>query len=165
MDKIRWNAQRAGAGIKPGTLRLQTQNLIVLQAVTETFEPAALNELVGLTNALIRAGQANRAAVTSAAKALQDWVEKREALSRRQFSTADVTAMRKTLVKYGATDKAGDFAAAEQIVLGLESLSYSLGDHDKKKAALDPLFNAVKNDTAFSPQQFASAAANAQRSF
>jgi len=165
MDKIRWNAQRAGAGIKPGTLRLQTQNLIVLQAVTETFEPAALNELVGLTNALIRAGQANRAAVTSAAKALQDWVEKREALSRRQFSTADVTAMRKTLVKYGATDKAGDFAAAEQIVLGLESLSYSLGDHDKKKAALDPLFNAVKNDTAFSPQQFASAAAAAQRSF
>ena len=165
MDKMRWNAQRAGAGIKPGTLRLQTQNLIVLQAVTETFEPAALNELVGLTNALIRAGQANRAAVTSAAKALQDWVEKREALSRRQFSTADVTAMRKTLVKYGATDKAGDFAAAEQIVLGLESLSYSLGDHDKKKAALDPLFNAVKNDTAFSPQQFASAAANAQRSF
>ena len=51
MDKIRWNAQRAGAGIKPGTLRLQTQNLIVLQAVTETFEPAALPELVGLTNA------------------------------------------------------------------------------------------------------------------
>ena len=100
-----------------------------------------------------------------AAKALLDWVEKRDALTRRQFSAADVTAMRKTLVKYGATDKAGDYAAAEQIVLGLESLSYSLGDRDKKKAALDALYNAVKNDTAFSPQQFASAAANAQRAF
>ncbi len=165
MDKIRWNAQRAGAGIKPGTLRLQTQNLIVLQAVTETFEPAALTELVGLTNGLIRAGQRDRAAVTSAAKALQDWVAKRDALTRRQFSAADVTSMRKTLVKYGATDKAGDYAAAEQIVLGLESLSYSLGDRDKKKAALDALYNAVKNDTTFSPQQFASAAANAQRAF
>jgi hypothetical protein len=165
MDKIRWNAQRAGAGIKPGTLRLQTQNLMVLQAVTETFEPAALNELIGLTNALIRAGQRDRATVTAAAKALQDWIEKRDPLTRRQFSSADVAAMRKTLVKYGATDKAGDYAAAEQIVLGLESLSYSLGDRDKKKAALDALYNAVKNDTAFSPQQFASAAANAQRSF
>jgi hypothetical protein len=92
-------------------------------------------------------------------------VEKRDALTRRQFSAADVTAMRKTLVRYGATDKAGDYAAAEQIVLGLESLSYSLGDRDKKKAALDALYNAVKNDTTFSPQQFASAAANAQRSF
>jgi hypothetical protein len=165
MDKIRWNAQRAGAGIKPGTLRLQTQNLMVLQAVTETFEPAALNELIGLSNALIRAGQRDRATVTAAAKALQDWIEKRDPLTRRQFSSADVAAMRKTLVKYGATDKAGDYAAAEQIVLGLESLSYSLGDRDKKKAALDALYNAVKNDTAFSPQQFASAAANAQRSF
>jgi hypothetical protein len=164
MDKIRWNAQRAGAGIKPGTLRLQTQNLIVLQAVTETFEPGALNELVGLTNGLIRAGQRDRASVSAAAKALLDWVEKRDAMTRRQFSTADVTAMRKMLVKYGATDKAGDFAAAEQIVLGVESLSYSLGDRDKKKAALDALFNAVKNDTAFSPQQFATVAANAQRS-
>jgi hypothetical protein len=165
MDKIRWNAQRAGAGIKPGTLRLQTQNLIVLQAVTETFEPAALAELVGLTNGLIRAGQRDRATVASAAKALLDWVEKRDALTRRQFSAADVTSMRKTLVRYGATDKAGDYAAAEQIVLGLESLSYSLGDRDKKKAALDALYNAVKNDTTFSPQQFASAAANAQRAF
>jgi hypothetical protein len=165
MDKIRWNAQRAGTGIKPGTLRLQTQNLIVLQAVTETFEPGALNELVGLTNGLIRAGQRDRASVAAAAKALLDWVEKRDAMSRRQFSTAEVTAMRKMLARYGATDKAGDYAAAEQIVLGLESLSHSLGDYDKKKAALDPLFNAVKNDTAFSPQQFATVAANAQRSF
>ena len=49
---------------------------------------------------------------------------------------------------------------AEPIVLGLESLSYSLGDRDKKKAALDALYNAVKNDTTFSPQQFASAAAS-----
>ena len=63
-------------GIKPGTLRLQTQNLIVLQAVTETFEPAALTELVDLTNGLIRAGQRDRATVASAAKALLDWVER-----------------------------------------------------------------------------------------
>jgi hypothetical protein len=165
MDKIRWNAQRAGAGIKPGTVRLQTQNLLILQAVTETFEPAAFSELVNLTNALTRAGQRDRATVASAAKALLDWVEKRDPLSRRQFSAADVTSMRKTLIKYGATDKAGDFAAAEQIVLGMESLSYSLGDHDKKKAALDALYKTVTNDTTFSPQEFARVAANAQRSF
>jgi hypothetical protein len=146
-------------------VRLQTQNLLILQAVTETFEPAAFSELVNLTNALTRAGQRDRATVASAAKALLDWVEKRDPLSRRQFSAADVTSMRKTLIKYGATDKAGDFAAAEQIVLGMESLSYSLGDHDKKKAALDALYKTVTNDTTFSPQEFARVAASAQRSF
>ena len=55
--------------------------------------------------------------------------------------------------------------ALEQIVLGVESLSYSLGDRDARKAALDALYNAVKNDTTFSPQQFAAAAKNAQRTF
>lgn len=165
MDKIRWNAQRAGAGIKPGSLRLQTQNLIVLQAVAETLEPAAVPELTTLTNNLLRAGQKDRAAVAAAAKALADWIGKRDQLTRRRFTPAEVANMRKALVRYAATDKAGDYAAAEQIVLGVESLSYSLGDRDSKKASLDALYNAVKNDTSFSPQQFASAAKNAQRAF
>jgi Cytochrome c554 and c-prime len=165
MDKIRWNAQRAGAGIKPGTLRLQTQNLIVLQAVTETFEPAALAQLVTLTNQLIRAGQQDRAAVSTAAKNLLDWLSARDELVRRQFAPADVAKVRKALLSYAAADKAGDYAAAEQIVLGIESLSYSLGDRDGKKAALDALYGVVRSDTTFSPQQFATAAKNAQRSF
>ena len=165
MDKIRWNAQRAGTGIEPGTLRLQTQNLIVLQAVTETFEPAALPQLVGLTNELIRAGQQDRTAVATAAKNLLDWLARRDDLVRRQFSAADVAKIRKALLSYAAADKAGDYAAAEQVVLGVESLSYSLGDRDGKKAALDTLYGAVKSDTNFSPQQFAAAAKSAQRSF
>jgi hypothetical protein len=165
MDKIRWNAQRAGAGIKPGTVRLQTQNLIVLQAVMETFEPAAAAQLGELTNALVRAGQRDRAAVMDAAKALQSWLEPRDALAQKQYSSAEVSRMRKMLAKYATTEKAGDYAAAEQMVLGLESLSYSLGDRDSKKAALDALYNAVKNEDTFSPQQFATAAANAQKSF
>jgi len=73
--------------------------------------------------------------------------------------------VRKVLVDYAATDRAGDYAAAEQIVLGVESLSYSLGDRDSKKNALDSLYNAVKNDTAFNPQQFAAIAKKAQASF
>jgi len=78
---------------------------------------------------------------------------------------ADVARVRRMLVNYGANDKAGDYASAEQIVLGIESLSYSLKDHDGKKGIIDTLYNAVKNDTAFSPQQFAAAAKNAQGKF
>jgi hypothetical protein len=165
MDKIRWNAERAGTGIKPGTLRLQTQNFVILQAVTETFEPAALPELVSLTNAFIRAGQKDKVEVATAARALMAWLAKRDELSKRPYSAADVARVRKMLVNYAAADKAGDYAAAEQIVLGVESLSYSLRDHDGKKSVIDTLYNAVKNDTNFSPQQFVAAAKNAQGKF
>jgi Cytochrome c554 and c-prime len=165
MDKIRWNQQRAGAGIKPGTLRLQTQNLIVMQAMTETLEPAALPELVGMTTALIRAGQRDSASVNAAAKALLDWLARRDAWSKRQFSRAEVANLRKKLIDYAANDKAGDYAAAEQVVLGAESLSYFLGDRNSKKASLDALYGAVKDDLTFSPSQFVTIAKNAQRSF
>ncbi len=94
-----------------------------------------------------------------------NWLAGREALTRREYSKDDVIKMRKTLARYAASDKAGDYAAAEQIVLGLESLSYTIGDRDRKKAALDMLYNAVKDDTTFSPRQFAAAAAKAQQSF
>ena len=165
MDKIRWNSARAGTGIKPGSVRLQTHNLIVLQAICDSFEPGATVQLAELTNALIRAGQRDRAAVNDASKALLSWLAPRDEWAKKKYSTADVVRMRKTLARYAATEKAGDYAAAEQIVLGLESLSYTIGDRANKKAALDALYNAVKNDTAFSPQQFATAAANAQRAF
>jgi hypothetical protein len=165
MDKIRWNMARAGMGIKPGTVRLQTQNLIVLQALIETFEPAAKQQLADMTTTLVRAGQRDRASVNEAAKTMLNWLASRDALARRQYSSSDVIKMRKTLARYATTEWAGDYAAAEQIVLGLESLSYTIGDRDSKKAALDGLYNAVKNENAFSPQQFATAAANAQKSF
>ena len=165
MDKIRWNQQRAGMGIKPGTLRLQSQNFVILQAITAVLEPAALPDLVSMTNALIRAGQRDRAAITSTAKTFLEWMSRRDALARRTYSRAEVVNVRKVLINYGAADKAGDYAAAEQIVLGVESLSYSLGDRDSKKTALDALYSAVKSDTNFSPQQFATAAKNAQGSF
>lgn len=165
MDNIRWNAQRAGAGIKPGTLRLQSQNLIILQAITEALEPGAMPELSRMTNSLIRAGQRDIKSVDAAAKSLLAWMSKRDSLSKRQYSRAEVASVRRMLIKYGAADKAGDYAAAEQVVLGVESLSYTLGDRDSKKTALDALYNAVKNDTNFNPRRFEAAAEKAQRSF
>lgn len=166
MDKIRWNAARAGMGIKPGTVRLQTQNLIVLQALVETFESGgAKDQLTEMTTALVRAGQRDRASLNEAAKTMLNWLASRDALARKQYSSADVIKMRKTLARYATSEWAGDYAAAEQLVLGLESLSYTIGDRDSKKTALDGLYNAVKNENTFSPQQFATAAANAQKSF
>ena len=158
MDQVRWTPQRAGEGIKPGTLRLQTQNLVVLQTVAQALEPAAAPQLAALTNALVRAGQRDPGAVSAAAGAVLDWLKAREPLTRRSYQRAEVVAVRKALLGYGASDKLGDYAVAEQIVLGVESLSYSLGDRPAKKAALDRLYAAVKTPAAFNPTQFAATA-------
>jgi len=165
MENLRWNAERASMGIKPGTLRLQTHNLVVLQAIFATFDPGSLNELVGLTNTLVRAGQSDRTAVSGAAKNLLAYINQRTALARRKYSRADITNLRKALIKYGASEKAGDYASAEQIYMGIDSLSYTLGDRDAKKGALDSLFQLVDRESAFSPAKFIGTAKNVQNQF
>jgi hypothetical protein len=165
MDKKRWTPQRAGSGIPPGSLRLQTYNFMTLQVVAEAIAPADLGSLAAARTALVKAGQTNPAAVKQAAKQLQDWLAARVAWEKRQFTRADTAKIRKTLVDYAAADRASDFGAAEQIVLGVESLSYALGDRDKLKAPLDALYRSVKSDTDFDPGRFAETAKSVQRQF
>jgi hypothetical protein len=157
MDQPRWSPQRVGPGIRPGSLRLQTQNLAVLEAIIGRFDKAAGDQLATLRNTLVKAGQKDAEAVKSAAAALLDWLEARAPLARRSFSKAEVQDVRRLLIKY-AEEEVGDYAVAEQIVLGVESLSFALGDRAAKKAALDRLYAAVKNGTTFNPTTFATAA-------
>jgi hypothetical protein len=165
-DKPRWTQQRAGAGVKPGVLRLQTQNLLMLTAVAEATTGAeSANALNNARVALVRGGQTDVASTDAAAKALLDWLQKQEGWTRKAYAKPEVQKIRRTLVDYAAADRASDFAAAEQVVLGVESLSYSLGDRDKVKGALDVLYKSVQSESQFNPTQFADAAKNVQRQF
>jgi hypothetical protein len=165
VDKLRWSRTRAGAGIPPGTLRLQRQYFVMLQAITETLDPKLLPELTADTDALMQAGQTDVGKTRIAAKVLQDWIHAREEWSRRSYSAADIAALRKALLRYAAQDHASDFQVAEQVVLGVEGLSYASGDHDRRKSALDALYNSVGSTSKFDPGQFADVARGLQGQF
>jgi hypothetical protein len=159
IDKLRWSPERAGPGIGPGTLRLQKQHALIVQAVGEALgDSSTATAIAQQAAALTRAGQTDAAAVREAAGRLATQLQSTDAWTRRTFSRAELTAIRKTLLKYAAEDRASDFLAAEQVELGVESLSYALGDHDRHNADIDSLYNAVKTNAAFDPSQFAAVA-------
>jgi hypothetical protein len=165
IDNPRWTPQRAGAGVKPGTLRIQRQHLVILAAVAETVEsPAAANELVAATNELTRACQTDVASARAAATKLSTWLRARQNWAQRSFSRADTVALRKALLRYAASDRASDFLVAEQVWLGVQSLSYGLHDegHDK---AIDALYEVVKNSATFNPERFAEVSRSVQAQF
>ena len=162
MSNARWSRERVGAGIAPGTLRLQTGNLVVLRAITETLDGPKESDALGqATQALVLAGQRDAAALRIATERISAWVKAHDEWSRRSYSAEDTVRLRKALVRYAAANRASDFLAAEQIVLGLDSLSYSLNDHDARRRVLDALFDTVKNATGFDPTRFASVAKTA----
>src|ERR1700681_4616033 len=165
IDKPRWSRSRAGAGLQPGSLHLDRKQLLMLRAITEVVDPPRVAELIAATDALMRAGHTDIASVHSAAKTLDDWVRSRADWAQRNYSAVDVASVRKMLLRYAGDDKASDFAMAEQVVLGVESLSYAAGDHDRRKAALDALYNTVKSAANFNPTQFADVARGLQGQF
>jgi hypothetical protein len=165
-EKMRWSQTRAGPGIKPGTLRLQKHPFIILQATAEALgDGATATELKNGADELVRAGQSDPATLRAAAKALLERLHTIEPWAKRAYSPAEVAAVRKMLLRYAASDRASDFGTAEQIEMGVESLSYSLGDHDRRKAPLEALFVAVNNDSEFNAAQFAEIAKRAQEQF
>ena len=164
-DNIRWSRVRAGPGINPGTLRLQKQNLLMLQAVAEAVDPDGLADLVAGTDNLIRAGQTDAAAVRAAAQRLLERLRSDEKWSTRVYSPLEVAKVRKILVRLAAEDRASDFGAAEQIVMGVDSLSHSLNDFDRRRAPLDALYDKVKSGANFNATQFADTARRVQGEF
>lgn len=165
-EKWEWSAARAGAGLKPGSLPLQKHSLVMLQAVLEVLgTPQALAQLTEDTDALLHAGQADPAAVRAAAQKLLEELHGLEAWTRHAYTSAELVRLRQTLLHYAAEDKFGEFLVAEQLVMGVESLSFSLADHDRHKAPLDALFAAVKSGSEFNAAQFAAVAKRVQDQF
>jgi hypothetical protein len=165
MDRKRASAQASAAGVKPGALRLQTQSLLMLQVLAGVIESPSVPQLAATSESLVRAGQADAASVKAAAGKLLAWLQTKDAWTSRNYTRAEVVALRRALVTFAAADKARDYATAEQVVLGVESLSYSLRDRDSRKAALDALYKAVESDAAFDPVRFAAEAKRVQAQF
>jgi Cytochrome c554 and c-prime len=158
-DKLHWKPARAETGVPPGTIRLQRQSLLMLQAMAEAIgDGTGVSELVESGNALTRAGQTDAAAVRDDARKLSAWLNAREPWTRRTFSRAEISAVRKTLLRYAATERASDYLAAEQIVTGVDSLSVALGDRDARKSEIDRLYDALNTSSKFEPTQFAATA-------
>jgi Cytochrome c554 and c-prime len=153
MDVERWSAS-----VSPGGLRLQTDHLLILQATAAVLDPVAAETLATATQTLVRAGQRDVAAVRDASAAVLKWLRAHADWADRDFSRDQVIDVRRSLIRYAAAGRMGDFAAAEQTFLGVESLSLYLGDADRHRGALDRLFESVADDAAFDPRNFAAAA-------
>lgn len=166
MNERRWTAARAGAGVKPGSLRLQQQHFLMLEAAAQALGagPAA-RQLADGRAALIRAGQSDAAAVRASAARLAGLIRAQESWTTRAHGREQASALRRTLLQYAAADRTSDFSSAEQVVLGVESLSYTMGDRERRRAALDALFNAVKDASTYNPRQFADVAQRVQSQF
>lgn len=160
-SELRWEQQRAGPGLSPGGLRLQDHHFLMLEVfLRATGSEEELGALVSLQQELLRQGQQDVAAARRSAARLADWLAARQARWATGSLTNDtIVRIRRAIIDAAARGRASDYAAAEQVYLGLESLSYSLGDRDQYGDTLDALYRVVEDYSGYDPDRFAAEAA------
>jgi len=161
MSETRWKPR---VGTRPGTIRFNDANLLMLrQIVRQTYplESAAFNDLVlQLHRAVAGEGGDAMEAARKLRKGLDAVVGK---LRDREFGDRDLRAILAGLVDDGLAGQFGDYAGAEQASMAIASvLNFlarrgALGDVGAANAALERLFETVKDDEKYRLERFQAA--------
>jgi hypothetical protein len=163
MSDTRWKPR---VGTRPGTIRFNDANLLMLrQIVRATFpsDAAAFDELVLRLHRGV-AGEGGDA--LEAARRLRQGLDGVVAKLRgREFGDRDLKAIAGGLVDDGMAGHYGDYAGAEQAAMAVASVMNflarrgALGDVRAANAALDRLFETVKDDEKYRAERFRAALA------
>jgi hypothetical protein len=163
MSDTRWKPR---VGTRPGTIRFNDANLLMLrQVVRATFpaDAAAFDELVlQLHRGVAGEGGDALEAARRLRKGLDGVVAK---LRGREFGDRDLRAIAAGLVDDGLAGHHGDYAGAEQAAMAVASVMNflarrgALGDVRAANAALDRLFETVKDDEKYRAERFRAALA------
>jgi hypothetical protein len=149
-----------------GRLQLQDQSLQMLRIVAQVFDSQeAAGQLNTSIESLKRAGQTDAAATRAAAGELVQWIRAHESLARPVVSVAQTIALRRELVRFAASSEGVDYLTAEQVVLGMDSLTDGARDREHIHVALDSLYEAAKSSAGFDSARFRQNAVRVQGQF
>ena len=103
---------------------------------------------------ILRAAQNTQQVFTKSATALIENLSAAQKQWQRAFTNDEIRAVRRALLDSAAADRASDYAEAEQIYYGFESLCYALDDIDQCTDTLDLLFESIADSDTYSPRNF-----------
>ncbi|MCM2327935.1 MAG: cytochrome c family protein [Lysobacter sp.] len=161
MSETRWKPR---VGTRPGTIRFNDSNLLMLRQIvrrTDPAESAAFNaQVLQLHKAVAGEGGDALEAAARLRRGLDAVIAK---LRGREFDDRDLRAILAGLVEDGIAGSYADYAGAEQATMAIASVMNflarrgSLGDVRAANAALDRVFETVRNDEKYRGERFQSA--------
>ncbi|HEX4333050.1 MAG TPA: multiheme c-type cytochrome [Usitatibacter sp.] len=162
MSQARWTPR---PGASPGRIRLNDANFLMLRQIARrTGTPDEANAFAQRVSDLHRAVAGDGGDPAEAAQALRSSLEAlTRAIAAHAFTDADLRAMLAGLAEDGARGEYRDYAGAEQATMAMAGLLGYLARRGELQnvraanAALDRLYDAVKDDEAYRPERFGAA--------
>lgn len=162
MSEARWTPR---PGASPGRIRLNDANFLMLRPLARrVLGTDGANEFAQSVAALHRAVAGDGGDTMEAARALRESLKGlTRALAVRAFTPEDLRSIALMLVDDGLRGDYRDYAGAEQATMAIAGLMRFLSERGqlahagKASAALDRLYDAVKDDEKFNPARLTAA--------
>ncbi len=163
MSDVRWSPR---TGTSPGRIRLNDSNLLMLRQIVRRVLPASeARDFEARAGDLQKAVAGDGSGDTlQAARAMRTMLESvTRQLAARRFQAGDLRAMLSGLVDDGLAGAYHDYSGAEQATMAIASLMSFLAKHGeladvrRANAALDYLYETVKDDEKYRPERFRAA--------
>ena len=162
MSDVRWSAR---TGTSPGRIRLNDANLLMLRQIVRRALPQdEARDFNDRVAALHKAVAGDGGDALESARAVRAMLERvMRQLATRSFRGEDLRAMLAGLVGDGLDGAYRDYSGAEQATMAIGSLMGFLGKRGELRdlraanAALDRLYDTVKDDEKYRPERFRAA--------
>lgn len=163
MSETRWKPR---VGTRPGTIRFNDSNLLMLRQIVRSSFPERSPGFDDLVMQLHRSVAGEGGDALDAAGRLRKELDGIVALLRaREFDDRDLRAILAGLVDDGLSGRYGDYAGAEQASMAIASVlnflarAGAFADVRGANAALDRLFETVRDDEKYRAERFQAALA------
>lgn len=151
MKPVRGRPNDLSAQLPSGGLRLSDQAFDMLVVAIEILSPGQsasfTNAVKNLHNAYDKPQQIT-AALAEMGSQLDTFMQ---GINATSLNASTMSRVRKTIGANCASGRYADYSSAEQAFLGMEAISYSIGDRDKILTSLDAAYATLKNEHTYEP--------------
>ena len=155
LSDLKWKQRPTTAGLKPGAIRLNDSSFILLAALSGALD-------IDLQGRMLLGIKALHSASTKSVEELQLAASNLKALSfdsqtlfeSIDLNDADKRKMIEGLMRLGVQGEYRDYVAAEQAVMAMDALSYSLPSEPNLSDVINRAYRYTQNDETYKSDKF-----------
>ncbi len=155
LNDLKWKQRPSTAGLKPGAIRLNDSSFILLAALAGALDAKLQNDILSGIKTLHSASTKSVQELQQAAANLQNLsVASQTLFEQVSLKDSNKRNMITDLMRLGVRGEYRDYIAAEQAVMAMDALSYSLPEEPSLTEVINKAYRYTQNDEAYKSEKF-----------
>ena len=150
LKDLQWQKRPSTAGLNPGSIRLNDSSFLLLSAMSGALDSALKADMLKAIKALHSASSRSVPELQNAANALlQLGKQAQQLFQQAQLTHQHKRAMIDSILRLGISGEYRDYVSAEQAVMALDVLSFSLPPEKKLSELINNANKLTQNDETY----------------